>query len=101
MQFTLLQVVAIALILVAVLLIAQAWIRRHPNAPIVREVDAAEKKIEQYTDAEITRLAASLVARLTDTAAEAQAKADADAAIVRKAQLLGKIQTIVANARAV
>ncbi len=62
------------------------------------KADAAKvtTRVEAYTDDEIVKLTGSLVARLADTSSEAQAKADADAAIARKGQLLARVQSVVA-----
>lgn len=57
-----------------------------------------EKRVEDYTDAEIAKLTAALVARLTDTAEAIEAKAVADATIARKAALLLRVQGIAAAA---
>ena len=57
---------------------------------------AVEKKADDYTDAEIAKLVPAFVARLADTSAHLQMKADADAAIARKAALLANIQPAVA-----
>lgn len=58
------------------------------------EVSIVEKRVEDYTDSEIVKLTGSLVARLADTSAELQAKADADATIARKTALLARVQAI-------
>lgn len=99
MQFTLLQLVAAVLVAIALLLVFQVWRRRNPNAPILAETRAVEKRVEDYTEAEIAKLAAGLIGRLTDTTVESQMHAEANASAQRKALLLGKIQAIVANAK--
>lgn len=96
------QVIALV-ILVAVL----AWGLAHYHASqkvsalvakIQGEAVAVEKRVEDYTDSEIVKLTGSLVARLSDTSSELQAKADADATIARKAALLARVQAVAATA---
>lgn len=101
-SLTVLQVVALC-ILVAVL--AWAWAHFHASAKIAPLVAAAEaravtleKRVEDYTDSEIVKLTGSLVARLADTSAELQAKADADATIARKTALLVRVQAAASAA---
>ena len=67
-------------------------------AKIKGEAVAAEKRVEDYTDSEIVKLTGSLVARLSDTSSELQAKADADATIARKAALLARVQAVTSTA---
>jgi len=62
------------------------------------EAVTVEKRVEDYTDSEIVKLTGSLVARLSDTSAELQAKADADATIARKAALLARVQAAASSA---
>jgi hypothetical protein len=85
--------------------LAWGWAHYHATAKaeaIVATVkaDAAKttKAVEDYTDSEIVKLTGSLVARLTDTSGELQAKSDADASMARKAALLARLQPVVAGA---
>lgn len=93
-----LQVVALC-ILVGVL----AWALAHYHASkkvsaivatVKAEASSVEKRVEDYSDSEIVKLTGSLVARLADTSAELQAKADADATIARKSALLARVQAV-------
>lgn len=67
-------------------------------AKVKGEAVVVEKRVEDYTDSEIVKLTGSLVARLSDTSSELQAKADADATIARKAALLARVQAVAATA---
>lgn len=67
-------------------------------AKIKSESASVERRVEDYTDSEIVKLTGSLVARLSDTSSELQAKADADATIARKAALLSRVQAVAASA---
>lgn len=67
-------------------------------AKVKGEAVAVERRLEDYTDAEIVKLTGSLVARLADTSTELQAKADADATMARKAALLSRVQAAVSAA---
>lgn len=67
-------------------------------AKVRGEAVLVEKRVEDYTDSEIVKLTGSLVARLSDTSGELQAKADADATIARKAALLARVQAVAATA---
>lgn len=67
-------------------------------AKVKGEAVAVEKRVEDYTDSEIVKLTGSLVARLSDTSSELQAKADADATIARKTALLARVQAVAASA---
>lgn len=94
----------IALIILAAVL---AWGLAHYHASqkvgaivakIRGEAAGVEKRVEDYTDSEIVKLTASLVARLADTSSELQAKTDADATMARKAALLARVQAVVSTA---
>lgn len=67
-------------------------------AKIKGEAASVEKRVEDYTDSEIVKLTGSLVARLSDTSAELQSKADADATIARKGALLARVQAVTSAA---
>lgn len=56
-------------------------------------------KVESYTDDELVKLTGALVTRLADTSDMVQKKADADAEILRRSQLLSRVQTVVAAAK--
>lgn len=94
----------IALVILAAVL---AWGLAHYHASqkvsaivakVKGEAVAVEKRVEDYTDSEIVKLTGSLVARLSDTSSELQAKADADATIARKTALLARVQAVAASA---
>lgn len=96
------QVLAL-LILVGVLAWAFAHYHAGQNvaalvASAKAQASSVEKRVEDYSDSEIVKLTGSLVARLADTSAELQAKADADATIARKSALLARVQAAASGA---
>ncbi len=56
-------------------------------------------RVESYSDDELVKLTSALVSRLADTSDQVQKKADADAEIARRGQLLARVQTVVAAAK--
>ena len=86
---------AIALSVAATLALVFAY--HHMKTPAA--VAAAEKKLEDYADAELVKLAGDIVAYLSDTTPAQQQIADGQAALARQAQLLAQIQTKFATAK--
>lgn len=85
MQFTLPQLVSAILIAMAALIVVWAYLRKHPNAPIIQEVQKAERALEDYTDRELLKLAREIFDHLSDDSSQQEKIARGNALIAEAA----------------